>query len=333
MKVFLFPGQGAQSPGMGRDWYDKFPEAKLTFEEACDATGLDLIKLCFGGGRDELDMTELTQPAILTVCVAIWRSLLAHTNMAEMLRVGAVFAGHSLGEYTALVCSGVLDFKEVVRTVRQRGKFMQDAVPVGKGGMAALLFKPGTPDTDKLALLYCEWVFKQTGKRIEPANYNSDDQIVVAGEKDAIIHVSTKTPPKEFPIRRIIPLQVSAPFHSAMMKPAAQKLLPNIKELSVRPMKAFYYVPNIDPRIIDLGKAGEDIKDRLVQQMYGSVQWTQTMRTLLKNTELKVEQAFEIGPSEVLTGLCKRTLVDGKTMPCTSISKVEGMMSGGSIHF
>ncbi len=332
MKVFLFPGQGAQAPGMGRDWYDRFPEAKSTFQEACDATGLDLIKLCFGGGRDELDMTELTQPAILTVCVAIWRSMLVHTNMAEMLRGGAVFAGHSLGEYSALVCSGVLDFKEAVRIVRQRGKFMQDAVPVGRGGMAALLFKPGTADTDRLVLEYCEWIFRETGKRIEPANFNSDDQIVVAGEKDAIIHVSTKTPPKEFPIRRILPLQVSAPFHSNMMKPAAQKLLPNIKDLSIRPMKGFYYVPNVEPKIVDLAKAGDDIKDRLVKQIYGSVQWTQTMRTLIKNDVVSIEQAFEIGPGGVLTGLCKRTFVDAKTMPCKSIATVEGISSGGEIH-
>ncbi|HVJ65684.1 MAG TPA: ACP S-malonyltransferase [Bdellovibrionota bacterium] len=332
MKAFLFPGQGAQEIGMGKDWYDRFPEAKATFEEACEATGLDMIRLCFSGGRDELDMTELTQPAILTTCVAIWRSLLVHTGLADMLRGGAVFAGHSLGEYSALVCSGVLDFKEAVRTVRYRGKFMQQAVPLGKGGMAALLFKPGTPNSDQLTLQLCEWVFKETGKRVEPANFNSDEQVVVAGEKDAILYLTTKATPKDFPVRRILPLQVSAPFHSSMMKPAAQKLLPQLKELSVRPMKAFYYVPNVEPKIVDLGTAGEDIKDRLVKQIYGSVYWTQTMRLLLKNNDIKVEQAFEIGPGSVLCGLSKRISVDGQTMPCTSISTVEGIHSGGDIH-
>lgn len=333
MKVFLFPGQGSQFPGMGKDWFDRFAEAKQTFNEACEATGIDLIKLCFGGGgRDELDMTELTQPAILTASVAMWRSLLVHSNVGEMVRSGAVFAGHSLGEYSALVCAGVLDFKEAVRLVRNRGKFMQEAVPVGRGGMAALLFKPGTPDTDKLVLQFCEWVFKETGKVIEPANFNSDDQIVIAGEKDAVLHITMKAPPKEFPIRKIIPLQVSAPFHSSFMKPAAKKLLPSIKELSVRPMKGFYYVPNTEPVITDLAHADDEIKERLTRQIFTSVQWTQTMKALMKNPTLKVDGAFEIGPGAILTGLCKRIFVDGQTMPCTSISTPEGITSGGGIH-
>lgn len=332
MKAFLFPGQGSQFPGMGKDWFDRFPEAKNTFNEACEATGLDLIKLCFGGGgQNELDMTELTQPAILTTTVAIWRSMLVHTNMAELIRGGAVFAGHSLGEYSALVCSGILDFKEAVRLVRNRGKFMQEAVPVGKGGMAALLFKPGTPDTDKATKLFCEWVFKETGKVIEPANFNSDDQIVIAGEKDGILHVTLKVPPKEFNIRKVIPLQVSAPFHSSFMKPAAKKLLPSLKELSVRPMKGLFYVPNVDPEIKDLSNAGNEIKDRLALQIYSSVQWAQTIKALKSSKTPIIEQAFEIGPGAILTGLCKRIFVGGQTMPCTSISTVEGI-SGGDIH-
>lgn len=333
MKAFLFPGQGSQFPGMGKDWYQRFPEAKQTFEEACEATGLDIIKLCMGGGSaDQLDMTELTQPAILTTSVAIWRSLLVHSNMGEVLRTGAVFAGHSLGEYSALVCAGVLDFKETVRLVRNRGKFMQEAVPVGRGGMAALLFKPAIPFTEQLVAGYCAWVFKQTGKRVEPVNFNSDDQIVIAGDKDAILFLTTKTPPPDFSIRRVIPLQVSAPFHSAIMKPAADKLLPNIKALSIRPMKRFYYVPNIDPTLKDLGTAGEEIKERLTKQIYSSVQWSQSIKMLLKNDTAQIDQAYEVGPSSILTGLCKRIFVDGQTLPCTSISTVEGITSGGSIQ-
>lgn len=223
MIAFLFPGQGSQFSGMGKDLADNFSVARLVFEEACDALGFDIAGLCFAGAEDDLKLTANTQPAILTMSIAALRVIESETGLQP-----AYAAGHSLGEYSALVCAGAFDFADAVRTVRQRGTFMQEAVPVGVGAMAAVM------GIDRPEL---EQICKDAaaGDVVEPANFNSPGQIVIAGHATAVDRAIELA--KERGAKRALPLPVSAPFHSSLMEPAARRLEAVLEEVAVNPFQ------------------------------------------------------------------------------------------------
>ena len=222
MIAFLFPGQGSQHAGMGKDLADNFPVARQIFEEANDALGFDLASLCYNGPEEDLKLTANTQPAILTTSIAALRALESETGLTP-----AFAAGHSLGEYSALVCAGALDFADAVRTVRQRGTFMQEAVPVGTGAMAAILGL----DLETLNTV-CNNAAE--GQVVSPANYNSAGQVVIAGHTDAVNRAIELA--KENGAKRAMPLPVSAPFHCSLMTPAGERLAEVLNSIAVNEM-------------------------------------------------------------------------------------------------
>jgi [acyl-carrier-protein] S-malonyltransferase len=317
-KMFLmFPGQGSQYPGMGAAWSANFKEAAQAFEEASDHCGLNLKKLCFEGSESDLKATEITQPAILTTSLALFRVLCAHYGLREKLN-DCIFAGHSLGEYSALVAAGALDLGTAARIVHHRGKYMQEAVPAGTGAMAALIFKPKTDATDLVPQI-CQEAQSETKKFVGVANYNSPEQIVISGETAAVQKASALATGEKFGARKAVPLPVSAPFHCALMKPAAEKLS---GELKSAPWKSapYSYIANIDAKAHPLSAATSSIADRLIQQITGSVLWTHSVRLVLA---AGTSQTFEIGPGAVLTGLAKRIDYEGRSLEAKSIDSWE----------
>ncbi|PLX88301.1 MAG: [acyl-carrier-protein] S-malonyltransferase [Desulfuromonas sp.] len=285
MNAFLFPGQGSQFSGMGQDLADNFPVARHVFEEANDALGFDLAALCFSGSEEDLKLTANTQPAILTTSVAALRVLEQETDLAPTFA-----AGHSLGEYSALVAVGALTLADAVKTVRQRGTFMQEAVPVGVGAMAAIM-GVDAPELVKI----CEQAAE--GEVVAPANFNSPGQIVIAGHATAVERAMTLA--KEAGAKRALPLPVSAPFHSALMQPAAQRLA---EELETVPVGDFRcpVIGNVEAAPYD---NSERVKPLLVEQVCAAVRWDESV---LKMSELGVSHFIEIGPGKVLSGLAKR---------------------------
>ncbi|MDT8441287.1 MAG: ACP S-malonyltransferase [Desulfuromonadales bacterium] len=285
MLAFLFPGQGSQTVGMGKDLTDNFPLARQTFEEANDALGFDLAALCYNGPEDELKLTANTQPAILAVSVAALRVVRNETGL-----VPNYAAGHSLGEYSALVCAGALDFADALRTVRQRGTFMQEAVPVGTGAMAAIL---------GLDRAVCEDVCSRVaeGQVVAPANFNGGGQVVIAGHAEAVQRAVELA--KSAGAKRALPLPVSAPFHCELMAPAGERLAAVLEQVDVRPMQ-LPVVSNVEARPNqDAGR----VRDLLVTQVSAPVRWEESMQTLL---DLGADRFVEIGPGKVLAGLIKR---------------------------
>jgi [acyl-carrier-protein] S-malonyltransferase len=285
MIAFVFPGQGSQNAGMGKDLADNFPVARQIFEEANDALGFDLASLCFNGPEDDLKLTAITQPAILTVSVAALQVLEQETGL-----VPDFSAGHSLGEYSALVCAGSLAFADAVRTVRQRGLFMQDAVPVGTGTMAAILgLDPAALDD------VCREAAQ--GQVVSPANYNSDGQVVIAGHTEAVARAVELA--KEKGAKRAMLLPVSAPFHCSLMIPAGERLADilaaiTVSELSCPVVTNVEAMPNQDAsRVCDL----------LVRQVSAPVRWQEIIACM---DTLGVNRYIEIGPGKVLSGLVKR---------------------------
>lgn len=283
--AYLFPGQGSQSVGMGKDLFDNFAEARSVFQEADDALGFSLSKMCFEGDESDLQLTANTQPAILTVSTALYR-----VGRTEGLPAPKFAAGHSLGEYSALVAAGVLDFAAAVRTVRNRGTYMQNAVPVGVGGMAAIM---------GLELDAVEKLCKEAadGQVCSPANINSPSQIVIAGNTEAVDRACELAKPKG--AKRAIKLNVSAPFHCALMKPAEEHLKTDLAALEYGEF-AFPVVqnvdaePNADPR---------SVGEKLERQVSQAVKWLQTIQRL---SQEGVERFVEIGPGKVLTGLLRQ---------------------------
>ncbi len=299
--AFLFPGQGSQYAGMGKDLAENFPVARQTFEEADEALGLKLSALCFNGPDDDLKLTFNTQPAILTTSIAALRVVQQETGLqADFL------AGHSLGEYSALVCGGALSLADAVRTVRSRGTFMQEAVPVGVGAMAAML----SIDAEELAAICAE---AAQGEVVAPANFNSPGQIVIAGHASAVNRTIEIAKAKGF--RKAMLLPVSAPFHCALMQPAADRLKGVLDAVPVHAL-ALPVVTNVEavPNQ-DSARVG----DLLVQQVCAPVLWEQSVQAMITQG---VARFVEIGPGKVLTGLVKRI---NKEMALVNIEDAAGV--------
>jgi [acyl-carrier-protein] S-malonyltransferase len=282
--AFLFPGQGSQSVGMGKDLAEKYPAARQTFEEADDALGYELSQICFEGPEEQLRLTEITQPAILTVSIAALRAL--ETRMPKPSYV----AGHSLGEYSAHVASGTMRFADALRTVRNRGKYMQEAVPIGVGGMAAILgMRP-----DKVADVCHEAAEKEV---CEPANINSPEQIVISGHTAAVERAAKLADERGAKRAKVLP--VSAPFHCALMKPAQDRLEADLNALKMQ--KSVYPIAcNVDAELVT-----DDLRarDTLLRQVTGSVKWDPCMRLLIAKG---VRTFIEVGPGKVLCGLMRQ---------------------------
>lgn len=288
--AFLFPGQGSQTVGMGKELAARYPVAQQTFDEADAALGSNLSQLCFEGPDDKLRLTEITQPAILTASVAAWRVLREKGITAEFT------AGHSLGEYSAHVAASTLSFADAVRTVRNRGRYMQEAVPVGVGAMAAILGLP----IDSLQQVCAE---AAQGEIVQPANINSPDQIVISGHKQAVERAAELA--KQRGAKRAIILPVSAPFHCALMQPAQDRLEADLWNTPFNNPESGV-VTNVDAEFID---ASEEARDALIRQVTGAVQWEKSMRVLIAKG---VETFVEVGPGKVLCGLL-RQIDRGKT--------------------
>jgi len=300
---FVFPGQGSQYAGMGKDLADNFSVAKQIFEEANDSLGFDLAALCFGGSEEELKLTTNTQPAILTVSVAALRVIEQETGLAP-----AFAAGHSLGEYSALVSAGALSFADAVRVVRKRGAFMQEAVPVGEGAMAAILGLDGGP---------LEEICREAaqGKVVSPANFNSPGQVVIAGHAEAVDRAIELA--KTRGAKRALPLPVSAPFHCSLMVPAGERLKEILEGVVVNPLN----IPVVSNVEAAPNADASRVKDLLVAQVSAPVRWEESVRTMVG---LGVKRFIEIGPGKVLAGLVKR--ID-KGVEAQSVSDMAGLKS------
>ena len=296
----VFPGQGSQNVGMGRDFYDRYPRARGVFEEADRALKRPLSKLCFEGPQEELQLTENTQPGLLTVSIAIWSLL------NEVLQPDFV-AGHSLGEYTALTAAGALRFSDAVRLVRRRGEFMQQAVPVGQGAMLAVL----GAEPEKVEALCNE---AAQGQILSPANFNCPGQIVIAGHSEAIRRAAEMAP--AMGIKRTIPLAVSAPFHCALMKPAQENMMPVIQEQTFYPLK-FPLVTNVDASVAQLP---ERVRDALIRQIPNPVLWWQSIDLLIREG---VNTFIEVGAGKVLTGMIRKVSRDVQTFNVENVDDYE----------
>ncbi len=282
--AFIFPGQGSQYPGMGRELAEKYPGARKVFDEADRALGFPLSKLCFEGPAAELQLTANTQPAILTVSVAAADVLGEHGVRANFV------AGHSLGEYSALVVARSIGLADAVRLVRKRGEFMQEAVPAGQGAMAALL------GFDRAAT---EEVCREAaqGEVVSPANLNSPGQLVIAGHKTAVERAVELA--KKRGAKRAVMLNVSAPFHCALLKPAQDRLAAELDRVEIRDSQV-PLVNNVDARVV---RSASDVLDGLKRQVTAPVRWEESVRLLRGEG---VELFIEVGPGKVLSGLVRQ---------------------------
>jgi [acyl-carrier-protein] S-malonyltransferase len=282
--VFLFPGQGSQSAGMGKSLAEAYPVARHTFEEADAALGFSLSALCFEGPEENLRQTEITQPALLAVSTAAFRVLAEKGVRPDYV------AGHSLGEYSALVAAGALDFAGALRLVRKRGQYMQEAVPQGVGAMAALLKLPA----GKLDAILAE---AAQGEVVAAANFNSPDQIVIAGHAGAVARASELA--RAAGAKRAVPLPVSAPFHCPLMKPAQQRLAADLEATTFRDLT----VPLINNWQAREIRTGAEARQGLFEQIPNPVRWVESVRLL---ASLGVTRAIEVGAGAVLSGLVRQ---------------------------
>ena len=303
--ALIFPGQGSQQVGMGRAVAEAHPEARAVFESADTTLNFSLSKLCFDGPADQLKLTENTQPAILATSTALYRVLAAHGIEPDFV------AGHSLGEYSALVAAGCLRFEDAVILVRNRGRYMQEAVPVGEGAMAAIL---GLPLREVEAL--CEEVAE--GEVVEPANLNGPGQIVIAGHNAAVNRAAEAA--KGRGAKRAILLPVSAPFHCQLMKPAQDRLERDFAEATFSEPRV-PVISNVDAAPV---RTAEQVQDALTRQVASPVRWEESVRTLV---EEGVNQFVEVGPGKVLTGLVRKISKDVRVASVEDPSGVETLLA------
>jgi [acyl-carrier-protein] S-malonyltransferase len=297
--AFVFPGQGSQKVGMLAAAHEHFSAVRATFAEASQVLGYDMWSLIQDGPQDALNLTETTQPVLLTSSVALWRAWQDETDVSPR-----IMAGHSLGEFSALVCAGALEFADAVALVRKRGEFMQTAVPVGQGAMAAIL---GLED-DVISAV-CEEIAAADNSIVSAVNFNSPGQVVIAGHTAAVESASAAL--TEAGATKAIPLPVSAPFHTSLMKPAGDELAQAIADIQI-------VSPGI-PVVHNVHAATEPDPDKirkvLVEQIYSPVQWTGCMQTII---DTGVGHIAECGPGKVLSGLARR--ID-KSLKCHSLEK------------
>src|SRR5262249_21813238 len=306
--AFLFPGQGSQAAGMGKELAALYPSVRQTFQEADDALGFPLSRLCFEGPDDQLKLTENTQPAILTVSTAAARLLKEKGVTPQFM------AGHSLGEYSAHVAAGTLKFSDAVRTVRNRGKYMQEAVPSGQGAMAAILAMP----LDQLQQVCAD---AAQGEVVSAANINSPDQIVISGAAKAVERAAELA--KQRGAKRAVMLPVSAPFHCALMQPAQDRLAKDLRALQFSD-PLIPVVANIDAEPKTSTQAS---RDALIRQVTGAVRWSSCVEKLIA---LGARMFVEVGPGKVLTGLMRqidRTQTAANVEDEASLQKTLGMLA------
>jgi [acyl-carrier-protein] S-malonyltransferase len=300
--AFIFPGQGSQAVGMGKELVEKYEMASNIFKKADERLGYNLSSIIFDGSQEELTRTENAQPALVTTSTAI----------LELLRAEGITpsytAGHSLGEYSALVASGALTFEDAVYAVRKRGEYMEEAVPTGEGTMAAILGLE-SESLQKVTDQICD-----EGHPVQLANLNCPGQIVISGSAEGVKRASEQA--KEEGAKRVIPLQVSGPFHSSLMKPAAEKFASVLEEVDVVDAK----VPVIANVTAKSMVEQNEIKERLIEQLYSPVLWENTVREML---ELGVDTFVEIGPGKVLSGLVKKVHRRAKTISISDESSLQ----------
>ncbi|WP_258806905.1 ACP S-malonyltransferase [Pseudidiomarina sp. CB1] len=301
MRAFVFPGQGSQTVGMLADLATEYPQIEQTFAEASEALGYDLWELVQQGPSEKLNETQRTQPALLAASVAIYRVI-----EAQGVPAPEWLAGHSLGEYSALVCSGAMDFADAVRLVAKRGALMQEAVPAGVGAMAAII---GLDDA-----LVEEACAAAAGDQVVSAvNFNSPGQVVIAGHAEAVERAGEAC--KEAGAKRALPLPVSVPSHCALMQPAAEKLAVELGKITLRTPN----IPVVNNVDVSVEREADAIRDALVRQLYSPVRWTETIQYLAKQG---VTELCEIGPGKVLSGLTKR--ID-KALQSDAINTIESI--------
>ena len=299
--AYIFPGQGSQAVGMGKDLFENFPSAREVFEEADDALGFSLSELCFSGDEADLQLTANTQPAILTTSVAAFRAM-----EAEGFPLPDFAAGHSLGEYSALVAAGAMSFSDAVKTVRRRGEYMQEAVPFGVGAMAAIL----GADAETVENVCSEAAGEQV---CSPANFNSPSQIVIAGNSEAIDRAIELA--KERGAKRAIKLNVSAPFHCALMLPAQEKLARDLSELNYKDLR-FPVIENVSA---EENSSGGRVREALTEQVSKPVRWSPSVELLIDNG---VETFVEVGAGKVLSGLVRQI---NRDVRCLNVGDMESL--------
>ena len=300
--AFLFPGQGSQTVGMGRNLAEHFPIAAATFAEADDALGFPLSRIFFDGPEDELRLTENTQPAILTVSVAVWRVLGEHGITP------ALAAGHSLGEWSAHVAAGTLTFADAVRSVKARGRAMQTAVPAGEGAMAAILALAAEAVSEA-----CAEAAAETGMPVSAANFNTQDQTVISGAKAAVEKAAELT--KARGARKVVMLPVSAPFHCALMQPAQDEVARVLSTLAIAD-PAIPVAANVSGALVTSAGA---VQSALIEQVTGTVNWVGCMQALV---DAGTESFIEVGPGKVLTGLLRQ--ID-RSLKCVNVEDVASL--------
>lgn len=310
--VVVFPGQGSQSIGMLADYAETWPQIEETFKQTSDVLGYDCWDIVCNGPEEKINKTEITQPIMLAADIAVMRVMEQQCMLTPM-----VFAGHSLGEYAALVAAEALSFEDAIKLVSKRGQLMQAAVPEGQGAMAAIIGL-----NDDAIIKICEQVSNDTGAPVEAVNFNSPGQVVIAGATDAVNKAMELL--KEEGAKRALPLPVSVPSHSSLMKPAADELAEYLKDVNISTPK-IQVIHNVDAKSHDDPDA---IRDALVKQLYNPVQWTHTIQIITDGADVVVE----CGPGKVLGGLTRRINKDVKSYSLDSIASMQKFLDSMSVE-